>query len=68
MKHRTFSLAAAAAVTTGCLISVAAAGEPKLPNCPIMGESVDFSVSTMTDDGPVYFCCPGCIKKFKKNP
>jgi len=36
---------------------------PKLPLCPVMGEAVDFNVKTMTDQGPVYFCCEGCIKK-----
>jgi YHS domain-containing protein len=40
----------------------------KLPLCPVMGDPVDFSVRTITDDGPVYFCCDGCIKKFEKDP
>lgn len=40
----------------------------KLPLCPVMGETVDFAVKTMTDDGPVYFCCEPCIKKFTKEP
>jgi len=40
----------------------------KLPNCPVMGEEIDFSVSTDTKDGPVYFCCPKCIRKFNENP
>ncbi|MCC6357398.1 MAG: hypothetical protein IT450_01530 [Phycisphaerales bacterium] len=39
-----------------------------LPVCPVMGEAVDFSVKTMTDDGPVYFCCEMCIPKFRKDP
>ncbi len=39
-----------------------------LPVCPVMGESVDFNVKTMTDDGAVYFCCEVCIPKFKKDP
>jgi YHS domain-containing protein len=38
------------------------------PKCPVMGDPVDFSVRTMTDDGPVYFCCPMCIDEYKKNP
>ncbi|MCA9243384.1 MAG: hypothetical protein KDA32_05480 [Phycisphaerales bacterium] len=40
---------------------------PKLPICPVMDEPVDFNVKTMTDDGPVYFCCGGCIRKFEKD-
>lgn len=42
--------------------------QPALPLCPVMGEPVDFSVRTMTDGGPVYFCCPDCIAKFEKAP
>lgn len=45
-----------------------AESEKQLPRCPVMGEAVDFSVKTMTDDGPVYFCCEMCIPKFKKDP
>lgn len=38
------------------------------PLCPVMGDPVDFSIKTMTDDGPVYFCCKMCIKKLEKGP
>ncbi|OQY99843.1 MAG: hypothetical protein B6D36_15875, partial [Planctomycetes bacterium UTPLA1] len=41
---------------------------PVLPKCPVMDEPVDFFVKTMTADGPVYFCCKDCIKKFEANP
>jgi len=40
----------------------------KLPQCPVMDESIDPTLKVATDDGPVYFCCPGCIKKHKENP
>ena len=46
----------------------AAESSAELPLCPIMGEPVDFSQKTDTPDGPVYFCCKSCIKKYKKNP
>jgi len=42
--------------------------EPPKPLCPVMGNPVVFTVSTMTDEGPVYFCCPPCIKKYKADP
>lgn len=42
--------------------------EKKPPLCPVMGEPVDFTLKTMSDDGPVYFCCDMCIPKFKKDP
>jgi len=41
---------------------------PKLPLCPVMDEPVDFNVKTMTDEGPVYFCCERCIKKYENSP
>lgn len=41
---------------------------PELPICPVMGEPVNFRISTMTEEGPVYFCCPMCIKKFNDDP
>lgn len=40
----------------------------KLPNCPVMDEPISFAVSVRTDDGPVYFCCSECIKKYQANP
>jgi YHS domain-containing protein len=40
----------------------------EFPVCPLMGEPVDFSVKTMTDDGPVYFCCKACVPKYEKDP
>lgn len=42
--------------------------EPKLPRCPVMDEPVDFNISTMTEQGPVYFCCKPCVKRFEKYP
>ncbi len=44
------------------------AEEAALPNCPIMDEPINLAISVATDDGPVYFCCDGCIPKFQKNP
>lgn len=35
-----------------------------LPKCPVMDEPVDFSVMKETQEGPVYFCCKTCIKKY----
>ncbi len=62
----------------GLMVSYAAADDEKagakdakaaeLPLCPVMGEPVDFNIRTMTDKGPVYLCCSGCIKKYDKKP
>ena len=38
-----------------------------LPNCPIMDEPINLAISVATDDGPVYFCCDGCLPKYQKN-
>lgn len=51
-------------LTDGNHLQSAYAGEAKLPICPIMGEPINLAVSTETKDGPVYFCCKGCIKKY----
>lgn len=42
--------------------------DAELPLCPVMGDPVDFNVKVDTDNGPIYFCCQSCVKKFKKNP
>ena len=46
----------------------AQAKKAALPNCPIMDDPISLAISTPTDDGPVYFCCTGCIPKFQKDP
>lgn len=43
-------------------------GKQPMPLCPVMDEPVDFSVSVATDDGPVFFCCAACIKKYSAQP
>lgn len=36
--------------------------------CLLMPEPIDPSVRVATDSGPAYFCCTGCIEKYKANP
>jgi len=52
----------------GALIAAGPVFAGELPHCPVMDEPIDFSISTTTDEGPVYFCCAGCIKKYEENP
>lgn len=41
----------------------------ELPKCPIMeNEPIDTKVYIQTNEGRVYFCCKGCIAKYKANP
>jgi YHS domain-containing protein len=37
-------------------------------NCPVTGEPINLAISTRTSDGPVFFCCEGCVKKFNDFP
>ena len=36
--------------------------------CPIMGGEINKEVYTDYEGKRVYFCCPGCIPEFKKDP
>ncbi len=36
--------------------------------CPIMGNPIDKTVFTEYQGKKVYFCCPGCIDEFNKDP
>ncbi len=36
--------------------------------CPIMGGKIDKTVFTEYQGKKVYFCCPGCIDEFNKDP
>ena len=38
------------------------------PMCPVMDEEANLARSIATDDGPVFFCCKGCIPKYEANP
>jgi YHS domain-containing protein len=42
--------------------------KPTEPRCPVTGSPVDFSVKVAAEDGPVYFCSEGCIKKYQVKP
>ena len=36
--------------------------------CPVMGGEIDKSVFADHEGKRVYFCCPGCISEFQKDP
>ncbi|MBA5868166.1 MAG: hypothetical protein GDA67_15845 [Nitrospira sp. CR1.3] len=36
--------------------------------CPVGGMAVKTDLSVETAEGPVFFCCPHCIEKFKADP
>jgi len=61
-------------VIAGAVLSLSAVGataraaEDALPKCPVTGEAVNFNVSTMTPDGPVFFCCKKCVGALEKDP
>jgi HEAT repeat protein/YHS domain-containing protein len=65
------SPAALAVVQAAVTVSPPASGESVggLPTCPVMqGEPIDFTVSVATDEGPVFFCCAHCKKKYCAQP
>jgi len=72
MKMLVATLTLAAIASLGIATATAKPKDDKpvaeLPKCPVMDEPVDFRISTMTNEGPVYFCCKMCAGKFKKDP
>jgi YHS domain-containing protein len=56
--------------TTAPIASEAQSGKKLKPQttCPVMGGEIDKKVFSDYDGKRVYFCCPGCIDMFKKDP
>jgi len=76
MKSRFFVATLIGAVVTVGAYSAYAVAQNKLgskahdsllPTCPVSGEPASYFVSAQTPDGPIYFCCNGCAKKYKKD-
>lgn len=42
------------------------AKKPYFPECPVSDKEINFRVHIDTDAGRVYFCCNGCIDKYKQ--
>lgn len=42
--------------------------KPAVIKCPVSGRPVQMALSAKYKDGKVYFCCPGCVDKFKEGP
>ena len=50
-------------------LSAAALAKPaNQTNCPVLGSPVNKNVYTDYNGKRIYFCCPPCIQKFKKDP
>jgi len=47
---------------------VRAAAAPSQTKCPVMGGAIDEKVYTDYNGKRIYFCCPGCLEMFKKDP
>ncbi len=37
-------------------------------HCPVMGGKIDSTVYADMQGQRIYFCCPGCVERFKKDP
>ncbi|MFC1764334.1 YHS domain-containing protein [Planctomycetota bacterium] len=59
---------ATAACGPGCTQPCCAAPAVGQTACPIMGLPINKKLSVEHAGKTVYFCCPGCIQKFKANP
>ena len=56
-------------LTVGYVVAGEDTGKQKAQTtCPIMGGKIDKKVYTDYKGKRVYFCCPGCISEFKKDP
>jgi len=53
---------------TGHVYADAQASKKPQATCPVMGEHIDKKVYTDHKGKRIYFCCPGCINVFKKEP
>jgi YHS domain-containing protein len=49
-------------------ISLGLASESKQTKCPIRGSTINKNVYVDYQGKRIYFCCPPCIKEFKKDP
>ena len=38
------------------------------PQCPLSDEPANLAISVSTDEGPVFFCCKGCISEYQEDP
>ena len=64
------------ALATALAVTLAGIGTAQAPvknstlqgKCPVMGNPIDKKVFADHDGKRVYFCCPMCIDKFKKDP
>lgn len=66
--HHQDTKVAATAPDTPHLHAVLKSAKTPQTVCPVMGGKIDRNYSTEYDGKRVYFCCPGCIEPFKKDP
>ena len=46
----------------------AASAKIEQTTCPVMGGAINKNIFTEHKGKKVYFCCAGCVEKFKANP
>jgi len=61
------ALSVVAVLVAFVAVAPAAFAKPQ-DKCPVMGGDIDKSVFVDYEGQRVYFCCPGCIGKFKADP
>jgi YHS domain-containing protein len=50
------------------VVATADANSTDQTMCPVMGGPIDKNCKIEYQGKTVYFCCPGCIEPFKKDP
>ena len=78
MNHGLLKMVLGLAVTLAVGLAPAAAQEggdgakekaaSVVARCPVTNEPVNLAVSVATDEGPLFFCCKGCISKYQADP
>ncbi len=58
---------ALALAAAGPAADSATQGQPQTV-CPVLGGKIDQNVHTDYHGQRVYFCCPGCVNQFQKDP
>jgi len=54
---------------SGLALAAEPAAQPKSQaTCPVLGGNINKNVYVDYKGKRIYFCCPGCIEVFKKNP
>ncbi len=67
IRRNTFLLIALGVLSFGWSIPRVAYAAPQTL-CPVLGNKINKAIHVDYQGQRIYFCCPGCVAKFKKDP